>query len=352
MGFRFGDWLRLLSRHGFDPVYLPRVLLTTPCTIATSGLAFADRRIMATAELNEQHWRSPVFLLGLPRSGTTQLLYLLAAHDGWTSPTRLDAYNPHSFLTLRKLGITKWRWLATKASRVVDNVKVGWNQPEEDDFAIFVMTGIRGRIWRTFPTELSPLEAGEYFTEESRHLATAWKKALMDFTRKLVFAHNAQLVLKSPSHTMKIPEILEVFPAARFVTIFREPMSHFRSFRAMLGNSGTGWGELRRRPEVDDEALLEVNARQLRRYFETRSLIPEGNLCEIRHEDLNANPAATLHNIFSKLKIEGWDCFHRKFSSHWDAPYRKNRHPDLSERLQDLIKKAYSPLYERGIYRL
>ena len=83
MGFRFGDWLRLLQRHGFDPFYLPRVLLTTPCTMATSALAIADRGIMTAAEVNDDRWRSPVFLLGLPRSGTTQLLYLLAAHDGW-----------------------------------------------------------------------------------------------------------------------------------------------------------------------------------------------------------------------------------------------------------------------------
>ena len=351
MGFRFGDWLDLLKKKGFDLFYLPRVLVTTPFTMATSILARADRAIMASARVDERLWRSPLFLLGQPRSGTTQLLYLFSQHGGLVAPTRLEAYNPNSFMSLLRLGVDRLHFLQKKSDRGLDKVEVGWNMPEEDDFAIFALSGIRGLLWRAYPTEWSPLEIGEYFTEETRDLAETWKAALIHFTRKLVAQHKTRLVLKSPSHSTKIPEILEVFPEARFVTIFREPLAHFRSYRAMLDTPGTGWGELRRRPHLENKLLLELNERQLKRYFDTRQLIPKGNLVEIRHEDLNANPADVLSSVFEQLRIEGWDRFRGQLASEWDGNYRKNTHPDLPEDLQLRIRQAYAPLYDRGIYR-
>jgi hypothetical protein len=351
MGFRSGDFRRMIRGQRIDPVFQPKATLAALCGVMTSGLSIFEQRFEEALTVDEEIWRRPVFLLGLPRSGTTHLFELLASTSLFAYPTRIDCFNPHTFLTLRKMGVARLLGRRKLHSRVIDNVQVGWMQPEEDDLAIFALTGLRGCVWRVFPRDLSPERAGEFFADPDALAAREWKDALRKFTRKLSALHRQPLLLKSPSHTTKVAEILSVFPEARFVTIFREPVSHFQSYRAMFGSKATGWEDLQVRPPRKDREFLEVIERQLRHYFATRSLIPTGQLVEIRHEDLLARPRETLGTIF-----ESWGrTIPRELVTHLADPgagsYRKNRYPPVAAGLSQSLYAAYAPLYQGGYYQ-
>src|SRR5581483_11562630 len=66
---------------------------------------------------------------------------------------------------------------------------------------------------------------------------TEWKAAVELFLRKLAFKYRKPLVLKSPGHTCRVKLLLELFPEARFVHIYRNPYTVFQSachtFRAI-----------------------------------------------------------------------------------------------------------------------
>lgn len=350
MGFRIGDFIRFLRGHRIDPVYWPKVAVASLCGVATSAISVVESRFAARLSVDEEVWRRPVFILGLPRSGTTHLFELLAASSMFAYPARIDCFNPHTFLSLRRLGLARALGRRRLRTRVIDNVKVGWMTPEEDEVAILALTGMRGCVWRVFPRELSAEPAGEFFADPDGPEAQRWKWALRTFTRKLSALFRKPLLLKSPSHTMKVAEILSVFPDARFITIFREPFAHFRSYRAMFGSNATGWDDLQRRPRWTDRDFCEVIGRQLRRYFATRGLIPEGQLVEIRHEDVIASPRETLGAVFGSWGQEVPGELLARLAAPDAAPYRKNVYPRCEAGTFETVRATYAPLYERAYY--
>lgn len=344
MGFRFQDWARLLREHSIDAAYWPRCSIVTATSALTSFLSTFEDSIERELPHGDE-WRHPVFIIGLPRSGTTLLYHLLAKDTQFAVPTRLEAFNPHTFLTLRKLGIGKLLSHFPLHSRVIDRVRVGWMAPEDDDVAVFVLTGIPGQIWRAFPRE--PDRGCECFKENSPE-ARRWIAALQMFTRKLSMSQGKPALMKSPHNAQKIPELLQAFPEAKFVTIFRKPETHFPSFRAMFAGPGTGWDELQRRPPSTDEELLTVVQRQLKRYFATKMAIPPGNLVEVTYEELVSDRVSTLSRIYAQLGLPGFDSLAQALPH--ASGYEKNIHEPLSPDAKALLRYFYAPVYGQGIY--
>src|SRR5205823_14205285 len=57
----------------------------------------------------------------------------------------------------------------------------------------------------------------------------SWKRAFFRFLQTLTFKDPRRLVLKSPTHSCRIPVLLELFPEARFIHIVRNPYVVFPS---------------------------------------------------------------------------------------------------------------------------
>ena len=228
-GCRFRDWIHILRDNRFrvDASRRWNALLVTTETISTSILS----RFEPEPKLTEsQHalWSRPLLILGLPRSGTTYLQNLMASNPQLAFPTRLDCFNPHSFLIRHRWGLDRLYGLVPRRNRGLDHVKVGWLTPEEDEFALTVLAADGPWLGACFPERhqeyLAQSPLNPRWTGGDR-----WKQALKTFTQKLTYRYNLPLVLKSPLHMMRIPEILTLFPHARFVTIFRDPIQQTQS---------------------------------------------------------------------------------------------------------------------------
>jgi omega-hydroxy-beta-dihydromenaquinone-9 sulfotransferase len=348
-GFCLGDWLGLLSENSFsvDRRFLGRAIAATAGAAFTSILSRFEPNRKLT-EHQEQLWRSPVFVLGLPRSGTTHLHSLLLGNPTFACPSRLDCYNPHTLEILHGLGVPRWLALVPHKKRLVDNVVSGWNSPEEDDLALAVMTadgprlggvfGRRGEHYRR-RSPLDPAWAG----------ASGWQHALAAFTRKIVGLRDKGLLLKSPWHTAFIPQILAVFPEARFVTIFRHPVDQVRSLLAAQAH--TEWCALQEPPSASLQRAVEQSAEILRRYLETRDMIPSQNLTECTYESLVESPLAVLEKIHQRLRIPEFDSIGAKILRQGEAGrYVRNVHPKLPAEEESLVWTAFQPLVERGLY--
>ena len=86
MGFRFQDWARLLREHSIDAAYWPRCSIVTATSALTSFLSTFEDSIERELPHGDE-WRHPVFIIGLPRSGTTLLYHLLANDTQFAVPT-------------------------------------------------------------------------------------------------------------------------------------------------------------------------------------------------------------------------------------------------------------------------
>src|SRR5262249_52516062 len=130
-----------------------------------------------------------------------------------------------------------------------------------------------------------------------------WQAAVRWFMQKLTAIDGRPLILKSPPHTARVRLLLELFPKARFIHVYREPYTVFRSswklFEGVSGMVGL------QRP-----AVARIPGRVLRQYrlmydayFTDRPLIPAGQLHEVRFEDLESDPLREMERTYATLNL-------------------------------------------------
>ena len=123
---------------------------------------------------------------------------------------------------------------------------------------------------------------------------------------------------KSPPHTGRVKVLLEMFPDAKFVHIVRDPLVIFPStvhlWKTLYSSQGM------QKPTFDglEEYVLANLTRMYERFETDRELIPAENFCEIRYEDLVADPVREHPPEFTR-------------SSAWGASTKRCR------RLQDFV---------------
>lgn len=117
-GFRFSSWVRLLreNRWDVDREYLPRAVVATLGAAATSLLAPVDARL-ARRPVDEEALAHPLFVLGLPRSGTTFLFELLSLDPGFCFPT-----------TIRTPSSCSTPWPSIACSDASDRRRASWTR--------------------------------------------------------------------------------------------------------------------------------------------------------------------------------------------------------------------------------
>ena len=348
-GCKLGDWIRILRENHcrIDASRLWQAFLVSMETAVTSTLNCFEPEPNLT-ESQQAMWSRPLLILGLPRSGTTYLQNLMASNPQLAFPTRLDCFNPHTFLVRHQWGINRLFGLLPRRSRGLDNVQVGWLTPEEDEFALTVLSTEGPWLGVCFPERHQ-----EYFAQSPLNPlwngADRWKHALKVFTQKLTYRYGKPLVLKSPLHMMRIPDILAVFPHARFVTIFRNPLRQSQSILS-VANQQVEWPSLQV-TRVASAKYLEGNHRLLERYFETRDQIPSENLIEIQYENLVTSTPEILRQIHNQLGISGIDDVLSATAQNRElSQYQTNSYPELTASERERIREIYAPLYKARIY--
>jgi hypothetical protein len=249
-------------------------------------------------------------------------------------------------LTLRRLGLANLLRGVPVKRRLQDNVHTGWLTPEEDDIALAILCGWGPKIRAIFPDRR---RYGQFVEDGGSRLARdpqTFQRALGQFSRKLVRLHRRPVLLKSPSHLAAIPQILGLFPAARFVTILRQPCDQYASLAASLRNGRNTYAALHPPGIETDESLLQGVKVQLDRYLATRSRVPAGRLVEITYEDIVADEAGTLAKIYAGLDL----AMPATLTHPRDREaYRRNSHPPVATRVREQLAEIYRPVVQAGL---
>lgn len=227
----------------------------------------------------------PVFILGLWRSGTTVLHELLNACGGWVTPQTWQCFNPSTcFLTGPPSSVRS-------VKRPMDEGQIATRGPQEDEFAVLLLG--EPSVYRGLIDPRRLVECGELLWAGHEGSMSRWR----DFLRGVSQAGADRLLLKSPSHTFRLPLIRQVFPRAQFVWIGRNPgeilASNFRMWRSMMSTY----------------ALWECPASELERFlraaFDACSAALEGCVADmpqermlwVDYDALQSDPGAILGQI-------------------------------------------------------
>jgi hypothetical protein len=351
-GVAFGDWLRVLRDNHFavDPPYLPRAASVTLGSLTNSLQRRYEQRAYGPKVAGVQV-QPPLFILGHWRSGTTPLHYLLAADRRLAYPTTYQVSYPHTFLSAEAVA-SRLGNLLLPTKRPMDDVRISFRAPNEDEFALCQMTLCSPYLGFTFPRRQPHYDRFLTLRGAGEGVVARWKAALAQFLRKLTWKDGRPLVLKSPPHTGRIGLLLELFPGARFVHIRRNPYAVFESTWHWLRASGP-WFHLQRPARTGlDERVLRVYREVYEVFFEERGLIPRGRFHEVGFEELERDPVGQVRAIYEALGLPDFGEAEPALRRYLDSlvGYKKNAFPGLPADLRERVAREWRRCFEEWGY--
>jgi hypothetical protein len=269
--------------------------------LLTSRLLVEDL-VRRRPEILDIQLPAPIIVIGLPRSGTTHLVNLIAAdtrlrslpyweslepcprpHDG---PAR-DGVDPRFTRCLRDYAAQMEMVPLLRAMHHQQPTAIEEEIELEDlDFSSYTLEWLaRVPGWRDF-----------YLTLDQRAHYAYLKKVLQVCT---FFRGPNRWVLKSPQHLEQIPALLATFPDATFALTHRDPVSVITSAVTMLA-----YGDRMRRPAVEPEALaaywVDRVDRLLRACVRDRDLLPADRTVDVLFHEFMTDDAAIVEQIFDR----------------------------------------------------
>ncbi len=303
-GMTPGIWFPLLwtNRFAISPTRIPMAIAISIITWLDLLLAWMSEAIYGRHARRTPLAHPPLFVLGHWRTGTTLLHELLVQDARFVFPTTYDCMAPRHFLLSAGI-VSRWfNWLLPK-TRPMDEMAVGFDRPQEDEFALMNLgAGSPYLEWafpnRGFHTEFLTLRALP--AEKRQH----WQRAMDWFMRRQNLKQAAaRIVVKSPGHTARVKAILELYPNARFVHIVRDPRVVIPStIRTWVRMTDAVSLQIRHERPLDDH-ILDMFERMYDSFEQDRSLIPEQNFYELHYEDLIADPMAQFEEMYRRLEL-------------------------------------------------
>ena len=303
------------SDHGLGPLGRLAVHQRT-LRLLTSRLLVEDL-VRRRPEILDIDIAAPIIVLGLPRSGTTHLVNLIAADTRlrslpyWESlepcprpgegPAR-DGIDPR-FARCRRDYEAQMRMVPLlRAMHHQEPTAIEEEIELEDlDFASYTLEWYaRVPDWRDF-----------YFTlDQCTHYAYL-KKVL----QVLTFLRGPnRWVLKSPQHLEQIPALVATFPDATFAITHRDPVAVIQSAITMLA-----YGDRMRRTAIEPEVLatywVDRVERLLHACVRDRELLPPERSVDVLFHEFLANDVGTVAAIYERAGLPMTDLARRRLDT-------------------------------------
>jgi omega-hydroxy-beta-dihydromenaquinone-9 sulfotransferase len=327
-GSPLGFWLRLLrDGNGVALRCLPQAAFVTLGSLSSSVLRGMETVLYGRRVRDTVIAEPPIFIIGHWRSGTTFLHNLMGEDPNLAFITTFHALAPALYLVGEKTLRPIVQYLVPK-TRPQDNMPVLLDAPQEEDIALCNITHHSLNVGLYFPDRMEDLFPKYALLEGlTTREWTEWCDAYLSLLKKATYATGGRrLVLKNPINTGRVKGLLKLFPDAKFIHICRNPYDVFMStklkYRRVFSRLAL--------QDVTEEFIHRITINFFRemmpRYIEQRELIPEGNLVEVRFEELEANPVGTVASIYNDLGLPGWDGARPHVEEHVAAcrAYKKN----------------------------
>ena len=271
--------------------------------LLTSRL-LVERLVRTTPEILAVEITEPIIVIGLPRSGTTHLVNLIAADTRlrslpyWESlePVPLpgdgpgrDGVDPRFVRCTRDYEAQMRMVPLLSAMHHQQPTAIEEEIELEDlDFASYTLEWLaRVPAWRDF-----------YFGLDQRPHYAYMKKVLQVLT---YLRGPNRWVLKSPQHLEQVPALLATFPDATFAITHRDPVSVIQSAATMLA-----YGDRMRRTSIEPEALAAYWVDRvdglLRACVRDRDLLPADRAVDVIFDDFMADDVGMVEKIYARTE--------------------------------------------------
>ena len=267
-------------------------------TLCSRLLMERDRQLYSGVA--RQEIRAPLFILGLPRSGTTFLHTLLAADPEHRAPLTWEVITPSPpTRTNERQRIQRatrncncLNWLAPTFRHVHP---VGAELPQE---CVSLMT----------PSFMSDQFDTMYYVPSYR----AWflRQDLLPayeyhrrFLQHLQFQRRARRwVLKAPTHMSALPTLLSVYPDALFVQTHRAPLEAMASVSSLITILRSVFSN-RVDPITVCRDAIQYWSETLEQFLRERDRLAANRICDLDYVAIRRNPIGAIRHVYDHF---GW----------------------------------------------
>lgn len=243
---------------------------------------------------------APIFITGLPRSGTTfvhRMLSLSPNHYGIPLWEMLRPFNKPGALDLRR---QKAYWELVNCHKFFNGIKqkhfLRIDEPEEDIW-MMGLTLQSPIFWILMPVAaymewLLGQDRSQCYREYGELLKAQQQKQ-----------SGKRLVLKAPEHMANLDLLISNVPNARVIQLHRDPVICVLSLSSLVYSTQSAFSR-----GIDPNQLAEVNCSMVNHYLRSNRKLrknPAINkvILDIQYEELVQNPLAAVKHIYDFCDI-------------------------------------------------
>ncbi|MFW0796667.1 sulfotransferase [Gordonia sp. CPCC 205515] len=246
----------------------------------------------------------PVFVTGLPRTGTTALHRLLSADPGHQGLEMWLAEFPQP-----RPGRQTW-----ESNPVYQQINAGLEKHHVDNPEFmglhYLEAGEVEECWQLLRQNVMSIsyESLAYLPTYSRWLAQQdWTPAYVRHRRnlQLIGLHDPEKrwVLKNPSHMFALDALMAAYPDALVIQTHRPPETIIASMCSLAEHATPGWSNTFVGDKIG-ETQLELWSRGLREFESARRKYNSAQFLDIDFDDLRSDPFGTVERVYAALDVE------------------------------------------------
>ena len=350
IGTTLFNFLRIIINNRVSSKYYFNVFISLIIVIIATPFHFIEWIYYKIRLYKFQLNKPPIFILGHWRSGTPLL------HNVFCLDKNLSYFTTYNSLFSNNL-TTKFLFktlmsITMPKKRPADNVKLGINLPQEDEFALGNYHHISYYYFFYFPNDYN-----KFYDEAIRfNISTAekrnWRKNYDQLIKKAFLnTKGSQIVVKNPCNTGRIKELLKIYPNAKFVHIYRNPITVYLSTTKFFTELFPSVQLQETNQALIENLIIQVYKNLHIDYFSQVNDIPKNQLYELKFEDFENQPIHFLKDIYNELNIEGFNDSKSVFESYFteNKKYKKNRYSINRDQLKK-IQKEWKLVFEKYKY--
>ncbi|HEY3907302.1 MAG TPA: sulfotransferase [Streptosporangiaceae bacterium] len=246
----------------------------------------------------------PIFVLGLPRTGTTALHRFLTADPAnqgvelWLTqmpqprPPR-DTWESDPLYAAIDQGVKQHH---VEHPEFMGLHFIGADQVEECWRLLWQsMRSISFECLAHLPTYSSWLESKDWTDAYRRHRRNLQLIGMNDPKRRWV--------LKNPSHLFALDELLAVYPDALIIQTHRLPRVVIGSACSLSAHATAGWSERFVGPVIGEDQL-ELWARGLDGFMAARAQHDQSHFCDVWYDEFVSDPLRIVETVYEQFDLE------------------------------------------------
>ncbi len=347
-------WWRMFAANGFraSPHRWATVVSIAGLTAFNSFLGLVQAITHGARVAKTPITDDPIFIIGHWRSGTTHLHDLLSLDERFAYPTTYQCFAPQHFLLTERLFPKMFPWMLPE-KRPMDNMAVGFDRPQEDEFAL-VALGLKSPYWSMAYPNRPQCEKYLRMKEVGPAARQKWKTVFGKLLRRLTYRYGGKpIIFKSPTHTARVELLAEMFPGAKFLHIVRDPHTLFASTVNLWRKVYTVHGMEKPNFEGLEDYVFRTLIEMYTGFDEAQAQLPAGQFHQVHYEDLATEPLRTLEDSYAALNLGGFADVKPRLEQYLAGlrDYKANQY-ELSESIRRTISEKWGPIFRPWGYEV